>query len=370
MSDVRQVIEKIITDDMDAKVGLEIQDILDALPFYVLLVDSDHYIIEANSAVKSHLGVKREDILGKYCPLVIHGINEPYDGCPLEESAEKNIAIERDLRDKKTGYWVRSAIYPTRAFTPEGKRVFLHMVIDITAHVRAQEQLQDSHKQLRDLSAHLETVREEEKRKIARDLHDETSQVLASLHAYLEAAIATLPDNAARSRELLKKAQTMSIAILDEIHRLIYELRPALLDELGLIAAVNSLIENNLKTLGFKVSFKTGGRIRRLPPDLEIALFRIIQEMFNNTIKHSRAKNVKLNIQFKRESIRVVVKDDGIGFDGAETTDFKRKSRGMGLIGIRERVKLMHGALFINSSPGKGTQITVEVPIIKGSLNG
>ena len=106
------------------------------------------------------------------------------------------------------------------------------MVNDITDRKQAQEQLAVSMEKLRKLSAHLENVREEEKRKIARDLHDETSQLLASLHAHLDAAIATLPEGAQKSEQLLRKAETMSTRILDEIHRIIYELRPSLLDEL------------------------------------------------------------------------------------------------------------------------------------------
>ncbi|MCR4394083.1 MAG: PAS domain-containing protein, partial [Dehalococcoidales bacterium] len=85
---------------------IKLQDILDAIPFYVLLVDEDHYIIEANKAVKTNLGIERDEIIGKYCPLVIHGIQEPYEGCPLEEAVERNTAIEKELYDKKTGRWV------------------------------------------------------------------------------------------------------------------------------------------------------------------------------------------------------------------------------------------------------------------------
>ena len=123
--------------------GLDVPDILDALPFYVLLVDKDHNILEANQAVYRYLGVKRQDILGKYCPRVIHGLNRPFEGCPLEEAAQKNEAIERELFDPKAGRWVMSAIYPTRGLTRDGKRIFLHMVTDVTERKQAQEQARD-----------------------------------------------------------------------------------------------------------------------------------------------------------------------------------------------------------------------------------
>jgi len=341
---------------------IKLQDILDAIPFYVLLVDSDHYIIEANKAVKTHLGIEREEIIGKYCPLVIHGIQEPYAGCPLEEAVERNSAVEKELYDKKTGRWVISAIYPTRAVSSGGKRIYLHMVTDITERKVAQEQLKNSREQLRGLSAYLETVREEEKRTIARDLHDETSQVLASLHAYLEAAIGNLPSNATRSKELLEKARNLSTTILDGVHELIYQLRPVMLDELGLVDAIKALMESSLEVSGVNVSLKVIGEVRRMPAPVEIAIYRIIQEAFNNILKHARAKNVSVRVSFSKNHVRVKIKDDGTGFDVQEVFESRDKTRGMGLIGIRERVELMKGTLNIKSSPGKGTEIILKIP--------
>ncbi len=351
----------------ETRINIDILDVLDALPFYVLLVDEDHYILEANSAVYTHLGVKREDILGKYCPLIIHGIRQPFAGCPLEEAVEKNRAVERELFDEKTGRWVRSAIYPTRALTRNGKRIYLHTVVDVTEHKQAAEQLRTSHEQLRSLSAHLESVREEEKRKIARDLHDETTQVLASLNAYLEAAIVTLPAGADKTQAILKKAQTLSITILDELHKLIYELRPSLLDEMGLAAAISALVNSYLKAAGVKVIFKATGRVIRLPTLSEISLFRVVQEAFNNIVKHAGAKNVEVSIHFKKGNIIVGIKDDGIGFDVTEAISSKDRPRRLGLLGMRERVELMNGSLDVKSSPGHGTAITIEVPLNGGS---
>jgi PAS domain S-box-containing protein len=350
--------------------GISVVDILDAVPFYVLLVDSEHNIIEANKAVYQQLAVKREDILGKYCPKVIHGLDRPFHGCPLEESAESNKAIEREIFDENTGRWVVSAVYPTRSLTRNGKRIFLHMVTDVTERKQAQEQLLASREQLRRLSAHLESIREEEKKKIARDLHDETSQVLASLHAHLEAAIGTLPEGESKTRDLLKKAQTLSTNILDDLHRLIYELRPAVIDELGLIAAINSMLDDNLKVDGLKVRFKTAGEVRRLSPALEITLFRVVQEAFSNVVKHSQASQVAIRVSFKRQSLKINIRDNGIGFDVQELINSKDKPRGLGLLGMRERVELANGSILIDSSPGQGTAIAIEVPLNNGVNHG
>ncbi len=351
----------------DPVCNLAVLDILNAFPFYVIIVDQEHNILEANEAVYSHLGVKREEVLGKYCPKVIHGSDEPFKGCPLEEAAGTSRAAESELFDQKSGRWVRSSVYPIKTAGWNKKKIFLHIVTDITAQKEAEEQLKASHDQLRALSAHLETVREEEKRKIARDLHDETTQLLASLNAHLEAAIGSLPLDSTKAESNLRKAQTLSITILDELHKLIYDLRPSLLDEFGLMPAVNALIDSHLRLSGLKVKTKTTGKVRRLDPSLEIALFRAVQEAFNNIVKHSAAKNVEVEAAFLKARVRLTVKDDGAGFDLHEVTGSKDKSRGLGLLGMRERIEMVKGSLRIQSRAGKGTEIIIEAPIRGGA---
>jgi PAS domain S-box-containing protein len=352
--------------DTSNEYGRDIQDIIDALPFYVLLVDEDHHILEANSAVYRQFGLRREDILGAYCPAVIHGLNHPFPGCPLEEASKNNQAVERELFDSESGRWVISAVYPIEGATRNNRRVFLHIVTDITERKRAQEALELAHEQLRAVSAHLESVREEEKRKIARDLHDETSQLLSSLHAYLEAAITTLPEDAKKSAALLKTAQKLSTTILDEIHDLIYELRPTILDGLGLVAAVRSLGDSRLKAAGIKLTITITGKERRLSSSSEIALFRIIQEALNNITNYSHAGEATLNFHFKKDGIKVNIKDNVVGFDVQQAMSLKNRPHGLGLLSMKERAELLNGSLAIKSGPGKGTDIIVQVPLTIG----
>lgn len=349
--------------DVDTGIDLNMADILDALPFYVILVDEEHHILQANKAVQTHIGVAPEDIVGKYCPKVIHNLDGPFEGCPLEEAAEKNEAIEHEVLDTNSGRWLMSSIFPTRGLTRDGKRIFFHMVTDITDKKQAEEQLRVSHEQLRSLSAHLETIREEERKRIAHDLHDETSQLLASLTAHLEAALGTLPTSASKSRAMIKKAETLTIRILDQLHKLIYELRPSLLDDLGLVAAIGSLIESHLEAAGVKVNFKTTGEERRLPTPVETTLFRVTQEAFNNIARHAHARNVNVRAHFKRSAIKISIKDNGKGFDVDETIRSKSGLRGFGLLTMKERVELVHGSFNIQSRPGGGTEITIEIPL-------
>lgn len=348
----------------DLNVGQDILDIMDALPFYVLLVDAHHYILQANRAVRKHLGLEPQNIVGKYCPKVIHGLDEPFYACPLEEAVEKDQPVEIEAFDPKSGRWVNSAIYPTQGLTPDGKRIYFHMVTDITNRKQTEERLRASRKQLRSLLAHLEAVREEERKKMARELHDNTSQDLASLAASLEAAAGMLPASANETQAILRKTQALSIHILDDINKLIYELRPTLLDDLGLVAATRWLVDNNLRADGITISFKTVGRERRLPPKLEVTFFRVTQEAVYNIARHAHAKNASISLHFKKAAVRVYVKDDGCGFDVEEAINSKDRPRGLGLLGMKERVELVNGTLSIHSHPnGGGTKIDIEIPL-------
>jgi PAS domain S-box-containing protein len=347
-----------------------LQDVLDALPFYVMLIDPDHYILAANQAVQSQLGVKPRDILGKYCPQIIHGLNQPFEGCPLEEAVKTGKATVSELWDKASGRWSTSAVYPTRAVTPQGKTIYLHIVVDITDRKKAEAALRVSRDQLHKLSSYLERAMEAEKKKIARDLHDETSQLIASLHAFLQAASETLEQDPAKTLSLLKKAQSVTKTIHDEIHRLIYELRPSMLDELGLIAAVQSLQTSVLGAAGLKSELKISGQQRRLGPDQETALFRVVQESFSNIVRHSQARRVKVKIFFRKAFARLCVSDDGVGFDFSDAISSKEKVRGVGLIGMRERIDLIGGKLEISARPGEGTEVVVEVPYLEEADRG
>ena len=207
-------------------------------------------------------------------------------------------------------------------------------------------------------------IQEEERRRIARELHDETSQVLASLAASLEAVAGMLPASADEAKATLRKLQLLSVNSLDEIHKLIYELRPTLLDDLGLVSAIRWLADNSLGAAGVTVSIKTSGRERRLAPKLETTLFRAIQEAVNNIARHAQAKNAIIGLRFKKTVIRVHIRDDGRGFDVKEAISSKVRPRGLGLLGMKERVELINGTLSIRSyQGGGGTEIDIEIPL-------
>ncbi|MFQ5988271.1 MAG: sensor histidine kinase, partial [Dehalococcoidia bacterium] len=213
------------------------------------------------------------------------------------------------------------------------------------------------------------SIQEEERKRISRGLHDETSQALTSLAVGLEAALAALPPGANGVKAKLREMQSLAINTLDEIHRVIYELRPTLLDDLGLIAAVKWYAEGHLEAAGIKMYLETAGQERTLPPHVETAVFRIVQEAITNIVRHAGAESTSISLEFRESSIGVYIEDDGTGFDLDEVMSSADRRRGLGLLGMKERVELLGGSLSLRSRPGLGTQVAVEIPLERESAH-
>lgn len=213
---------------------------------------------------------------------------------------------------------------------------------------------------------------EEERKRIARELHDETSQSLTTLIIKLERSLALLgserdegwgPEREALGSQL-RNIRDLTVETLEEIRRLTFDLRPTILDDLGLIPALRWYVKNKIEPLGIDVELKVYGFKRRLPGDLETALFRIVQEALTNIIRHAEAKNAAIELGQRRGQIQVTVEDDGKGFPAQKILQTDPKDRGMGLFGMEERANLVGGVLEIFSQPGRGTRLRVKIPFI------
>jgi signal transduction histidine kinase len=207
------------------------------------------------------------------------------------------------------------------------------------------------------------STQEEERKRIARELHDETSQALSGVAVNIQAIIEALPLDTKQVKAKLQKIQSLTINTLNEIHRVIYELRPSLLDDLGLAAAVEWHAESYLRAAGIKVHLETDGVERRLPAEVETALFRIIQEATANIVRHAGAENTSIALEFKESSIAIRIEDNGRGFDLDKVIKSKDRWRGLGLLSMKERAEFLGGMLKIQSRPGIGTQIVAEIPV-------
>lgn len=216
-------------------------------------------------------------------------------------------------------------------------------------------------KRLRNYVTEVTRAQEEERKRIARELHDETIQSLAALALDIQAATRVrppLPETVLRRLDDLRRRTN---AIIDGVRRFSYELRPDVLDQLGLIAALETLTNDLSKEAGIKAHLEVVGIERRLAPDLELALFRIAQEALQNVRKHSMATRVVVTVTFEMELVKLEVVDNGRGFEVADSFgDLAGRGR-LGLVGMEERIRLFDGKLKVQSQPGKGTTISAEV---------
>ncbi|MBI2979429.1 MAG: GAF domain-containing protein [Chloroflexi bacterium] len=208
-------------------------------------------------------------------------------------------------------------------------------------------------------------AQEEERKRIARELHDEHGQVLTGLIANIESLENMASPEQPKLKEKLMNARSLVVRALEDLRRLTLDLRPSALDDLGLITAIRAHTQRHLESVGIQVDFKTKGLNERLAPLVETALFRMIQEATNNIAKHAEAHNVRIQVEVKDNKVTVIIEDDGRGFDVAAAFRSRGVGRAqpLGLLGIQERATLLGGTFNIKSQVGRGTQLTVEIPI-------
>ena len=219
---------------------------------------------------------------------------------------------------------------------------------------------EENRRQLRALSAQVLGAQEEERKRIARELHDETSQALATLDLNLEHIQSALDDAAAcervaASRQLLQHT-------IDGLRKLVYELRPTMLDDLGLIPAIRWYARTRLGTEGILAYVEPTVCTDRFMPTLETALFRIAQEGINNIAQHAAAHQAWIRLNCHNGQVTLTVEDDGRGFDVDQMIRPGGEQGHLGLFGIQERVLLLGGSFSVDSAQGHGTRLIVTVP--------
>ena len=214
---------------------------------------------------------------------------------------------------------------------------------------------------LQRLSSQLLTAQEEERRNIARELHDEVGQVLTAIK--VELAVAQRSAEAVGvNLDGLHDARKITEGALHTVRDLSRLLHPSMLDDLGLPATVDLYLKGFGRRHGVRIELLQDGMTERLAPDAEAGIYRIVQEALTNVAKHAQATTCRVFLQRLTHSVLVTIEDDGIGFR-PEEVNTPGASRGIGLVGIRERVAQLRGDLRLESAPGKGTRLTVEVPV-------
>ena len=212
-------------------------------------------------------------------------------------------------------------------------------------------------------ASHILNAQEQERKRIARELHDETSQVLTSLLISLALLEESVSESNARAR--IVETRALAHQTLRAVRSLSIDLRPSALDDLGLLPALRWYVKEYQQKCGIEVEFVSSGLRERLPAETETAIYRIIQESLTNTAKHANARRVWVTLLENPGQIHAIIRDDGVGFDAQATLKKPWQDRGLGLAGMQERASLLNGQFAITSQLSEGVTIDVTIPLAR-----
>jgi len=218
-------------------------------------------------------------------------------------------------------------------------------------------------RQLRAISERLINAQEDERKRIARRLHDDTGQSLSMLIMNLERMESLIPVEAADLLRRVTTARKLATRTLEDLRSVIYGLRPTMLDDLGLASAIRWYARSGLDEAGVQVKFDSLDETMRLPPQVETTLFRIAQEAISNIVRHAHAKSASVALWQEDGAACLWIEDDGCGFDFTHISTQALPLQHLGLLGIRERAELVGGEVTVDSVPGHGTRLEVHIPL-------
>lgn len=268
----------------------------------------------------------------------------------------ESIAEPYDVRLVRSNGSVSILSMTTRLVCEDGHPSgFQHTAIDVTERRRMREVLNHYVKQIL-------TAQEEERKRIARELHDETAQSLLLLLQRMDCLAHSSNKVISRTaRKEVEELREVALQILKDLRRLTLDLRPQILDDLGLVAAVEWLAEDMERQNGVRTMVEVIGPQPQLPQEKQLLLFRIVQEALSNVRRHSSASRAKVLLEFDEDKARIIVEDDGQGFELPENLSQLAGNGKLGSLGMFERARLAGGFIVVQSEPGKGTKVIAEL---------
>ena len=495
--------------------GALLEALLDALPFYMMLIDESHTVLYANQATRRALGVSPEELVGSYCPAAVHGLDQPYPHCPLEEAGGRAVTVEREYCDPDAGGWLSSAVYPAPVRAPDGKMIYAHVVRSIDQRKRAENALRErvavetlvadvttrllsappsalgreleqslatlaqfmacfaaaiyvlddrsgellrevawtadaggaalpsslspDHvrdadrqkltaglraaglegqvamvplsldgrtaglgvfvggpsprlederllellgntlsaacdrvrnarqqqlyaEQLRSLATSLVVAEERDRRQLAADLHDSIGQMLALCIMNLS-ELETSGELSGEGQRVVTETRSHIEDALVGAKTLMFDLSPPSLHELGLVGAIETLLERLGPRFELDWSLDHDGSVFHLAEDQRVFLYRAVQELLTNVNKHAGANRVGVTLSQDGGAVSVEVQDDGCGMVEADCCTVAGEAPGFGLFSIRERLHHLGGQIAMSSAPGAGTRVTITMPV-------
>ena len=328
--------------------------LLQDLPDIVYEADSKGCITLVSGAAKSVLGCDPTEMIGRplrsyMMPADRHKFDE--ERSRAEHGQTMSILALRFLPKQGPPRWL--SIHSRGVTDGQGRLVGRRGVArDVTQQVLAEMQVHE-------LSGKLINAQEEERKRLAMDLHDELGQLLSALKIGLQSLGQDVPPEQARELERLTR---LSQTVMDRVRALAYNLRPAILDSFGLVAAVQDLCDSLDESGLLHVKCRLGDVEARLPSSIKLPLFRCVQEALHNVIKHSGSAQAVVNMDCYGNEVRLTVSDEGKGFDPQKVQETSHGGRYLGLLGMRERLRLIGGRLLVDSSP-QGTTIIAKAPL-------
>ena len=321
----------------------------------IYILDENGKLVECNLSFIKHLGYLKEEIYKLHVWEWDAHFNKEEIFLLLSEAKGKGISFE-SLHRLKDGS-LRNMDIRIHQFPDKNKIYYYASARDISLQkIQELEMLRLNH-DLRELGIHSESTREEERTAIAKEIHDELAQNLVALSmnaSYLKSKL-----KKEENRLVLDDQIEIANELINTSRTLFNSLHPSMLDEIGLVAAIKWYTKTKLKSSSIQFCIQSSVAEEMLPKNIRLGLFRIFQESFTNALRHSRSKNITVELTEINKRVFMLIRDDGQGFD-AEQIDSKLHH---GILGIRERVYAMSGEFRINSQIGNGTSIRVEVPI-------
>lgn len=338
---------------------------INRMPFGYILFDEELRVNFWNPSAERIFGFSSEEVIGKtpYGRILQKSQKEYIEKLRKELISGNMKAHSINENTTKDGRTIICEWINTPLIDEKGKfKLLLSMVQDITSRIHSEEEISKQREELRALASHLQTIREEERSAISRELHDELGQILTSIKMNMT----IMEKDFSRRFEgqeidyFLTEMGSMSNLLdrsVKSLRKIISDLRPEVLVNLDLIDALEWLVEEFNRLARIKCSFNFVGSDRNFNSQFTTAAFRIVQEALTNVRRHASAKNVNINLFRDHNKLVLSIKDDGVGIKETK----QRKTRSFGLLGIRERAILLDGNLEIKTSPGKGTELIITV---------
>lgn len=331
-------------------------------PIAVAMFDTDMKYLLVSDRWVADFNIERNDIIGKSHYEIVP--NQPQHWIASHQRALKGNTdkFEQDIYIHPTGKldWVKWEILPwyTMADNVGGVIIFNEI---ITQRKKAEEISNRLIEQRSRMAAKVETI-EEERRNIARELHDGLGQLLTAAHLNLVLVEQNLDTDSDIVKENLSRVKELVTTTIQEVRNISQNLRPAVLDDFGIVPAIRNLCDEYSRLGALHVRFSEYELEKHYSPGIEIAIYRICQESLNNIVKHSNATEASIELYNRHSHILIVIQDNGSGFDIKEVSKSKA---GSGLMNIQERAELLGGRVQMESQPDNGTEIIIEIPLRK-----